>query len=123
MIQERELSIYKIGDYEWWLSDKGEEETLAAYCKEYGENIELDVINKCDLDKDGMFWNYEGQNEVIHNLIKNLLNGEREKVITTVTGDITLKMCDGACMWIPFRQAIKEFGKYTEPCMIACSEY
>lgn len=127
MGKQRKLNVYSIGDSEWWISDKDEEDTLAAYCEEYGmkidEDIGLENVNKCDLDKDGMYWCYEGQNDTLHNLIKVLLNGEKEKVISTEKGDFELKMCDGPCIWIPFRQAIKEFGKYKKPCMIASSEY
>lgn len=57
--KDKNLKVYKMDDYEWWISDKSEEETIESYVKEYGGNsryfANIDDIEECNLECDGMF--------------------------------------------------------------------
>lgn len=122
---QKELFVYRMDDYEWWVSDVNEEETANAYCDEYGvqlgSDIEVDDITVCSLVKDGMYWNFN--DEEIDALASKLLGNERLKTI--VIGDLSVEvaMCDGPSVWIPFEKAIKLDGPYEKPHMIACTEW
>lgn len=119
-----ELRVYRMDDCEWWLSHLSKEETREIYINEYGvkeEDIDLEEIEECDLEKDGMFWHFENQPE-IEILIKALLNGNVSQKIDFKGKEICLLNIEGAEIWVPFRRAIELSGKYEKPYMIATSE-
>lgn len=119
-----ELHVYRMDDCEWWLSHLSKEETREIYINEYGvkeEDIDLEEIEECDLEKDGMFWHFDNQPE-IEILIKALLNGKVSQKINFKGKEICLLNIEGAEIWVPFRRAIELSGKYEKPYMIATTE-
>ena len=84
--EDKNLKVYKMDDYEWWVSDKSKEETIESYVKEYGEDsrcfANIDNIEECNLKNDRMFWDFE--NTYIDELIENLLNGKYLREIKLV---------------------------------------
>lgn len=54
-----DIKVYKMNDYEWWASKLSIEDTEAFYEKEIGEVNDLEDIEECDIDKEGMWWELE----------------------------------------------------------------
>jgi hypothetical protein len=118
-----DITVYKLNEYEWWASKLSIEETEAFYEKEIGEENDIEDIEECNIDKEGMWWEIEtGTKEHEEATLK--LNGlskwKQEKELTS--GD--LMNDDGTISkWITFREAIERSGEYCEPFCIASTEW
>lgn len=108
---KRDLKVYKMDDYEWWITDKSLEETIETFCNEYGIDREELEPEECNIDTDGM-WVEATEEEIANNPKYNDGNpkiGEIEKL-------------DGLCVFVSFREAIKRLGYQGVGC-IASTEW
>ena len=118
-VNDSYLKVFKMNDYEWWCTDKELEEFYPWYLKEHGldpEDNPLEEVAECDLDNDGMWWDYDDENEK-----QRLLNelGEHDGIVTP-KGIGSIKKFDGEPReQISFRKAIQLNGAYIEPFCIA----
>lgn len=122
--EDDELYVYQMDDCEWWLSHLSIKETRDIFIKEYGlseEDVDIEEIRECDLEKDGMFWRFDEQPE-IEILIQALLKGEVSQRIKFKGKDICQLDVDGVEIWVPFKRAIELSGGYEKPYMIATTE-
>lgn len=122
--KNKNLKVYRMDYYEWWVSDKSEEETIDSYVEKYGEYnrrfVNIDDIEECSLENEGMFWDFE--NPYVNDLIKNILEGQNLRKAKIGDLEVTVSDINGYCVYIPFKKAI-QLEEYTEPHMISCAEY
>lgn len=52
----KELKVYKMNDYEWYITPLSIEETIKWYNKEFDDDITENDIEEADLDAEGMWW-------------------------------------------------------------------
>lgn len=123
------IKVYKMNDYEWWASRLDPRETLDIYLKEYGleeEDNPIDYISECDIDKEGMWWQTESEQD-----LKTL--GDLDEIVNyeEVNGRPRRKPKFGNLIrrygevfaYIPFREAIERSGPYKDPYMIASTDW
>ena len=116
------LKVFKMNDVEWWCTHMELKEFYSWYLKEHGldpEDNPLDEIKECDLDSDGMWLEFEDE-ENIYRLDKEL-NGFDE-VCKGGIGDIK-RTSNGIIEMVSFRKAIDMFGVYDGSFCIASTEY
>lgn len=123
------IKVYKMNDYEWWASRLDPRETLDIYLKECGleeEDNPIDYISECDIDKEGMWWQTESEED-----LKTL--GDLDEIVNyeEVNGRPRRRPKFGNLIrrygevfkYIPFREAIQRNGTYKDPYMIASTEW
>jgi hypothetical protein len=121
-----DIKVYKMNDYEWWASNLSAEETNAFYKQEIGEENDLEDIEECDIDKDGMWWTLDQESKEYEEIQIEFIrtNGENIKMLKQDRsfGDLTKSGCD-ILKYIPLREAIERIGEYTKPFCIASTEW
>lgn len=103
-------AVYKLNDYEWYITSWSLKDTLDWYNKEFEDELTGDDIEECNLDLEGMWWETKDKNdiellgdsdELIH--IEKIDNETMKKV---QFGD--LMRHDGLiCKYTSFREVIK----------------
>ncbi len=125
-IETGQVFVYKMNDYEWWASKLSIEETEDFIEKEIGGENDLDDIEECDIDSEGMWWQTE-EKEDLDKL------GDADDLIDyeIISGQTRRKVSFGNLMrrdgevfkYIPFRIALMKSGEYVEPFCIASTEW
>ncbi|WP_252225180.1 MULTISPECIES: hypothetical protein [unclassified Clostridium] len=124
-----ELKVYKLNDYEWYITPWNITDTLKWYNEEFEDNIIKEDIIESNLNTEGMWWETEDKND-----IERL--GDYDEIIgieKTLEGT-KRKICFGNLMrkegeiykYIPFREVIKHYylnSILTEPEVIATTEW
>ena len=116
-----ELKVFKMNDYEWWCTHIGLKEFYTWYLKEYGLDTEdnpLDDIVECDLDNDGMWFEFKDEANICR--LEKELNGLNE-VCKGGIGDIK-RTSYGIIEMVSFRKAIDLIG-YDGPFCIGSTEH
>lgn len=121
-----EIKVYKMNDYEWWASKLSIEETEDFIEKKIGGENDLDYVEECNLDKDGMWCPTEEQTD-----LDKL--GDADEIIgyETINGQTRRKVNFGDLMrsegevykYISLREALLKSAEYTEPFCIASTEW
>lgn len=114
--------VFKMNDYEWWVTDTDLETFYPWYLKDQGldeEDNPLDEIKEYDIDNEGMWYLHDDEDNLKR--LEKELKGYDSKGNGGM-GDIERKS-DGIYELITFRKAIELSGKYTEPFCIATTNY
>jgi lysyl-tRNA synthetase class II len=119
----RNIKVYKMNDYEWWASDLSAEETNELYKQEIGEENDLEDIEECDIDKEGLRWNLESGTKEHEEAVRKL-NGLvcTGNAGNNAFGDI-VNNGGNISIYISLREAIEKSGEYKEPFCIASTEW
>lgn len=121
-----EIKVYKMNDYEWWASKLSIEETEKFIREEIGGKNDIEDIEECDIDKEGMWWPTEDPADL------ELLGVSDELIsIERIDGQTRIKVSFGNLMrgdgkvykYISLREAIERSGEYTEPFCIASIDW
>lgn len=127
-----DIKVFQMDDYEWW-AIKGDIEELVDW---YRENIDnsysvekmIDEAKECDIDTEGMWWATENPADIerlgdYDEIVSyETLNGR--KIRKPKFGNLTRMSGSGEIYkFISFRDAIEKSGEYTEPYMIASTEW
>ncbi|WP_252251274.1 hypothetical protein [Clostridium sp. VAP52] len=124
-----ELKVYKLNDYEWYITPWDLEDTLKWYNEEYEDNVIKEDIIESNLDTEGMWWETEDKNDIekLGNYdeiigVEKTSEGTKRKIYF---GNLMRK--DGEIYkYIPFREVIKNYylnAILTEPEVIATTEW
>lgn len=119
----KDLKVYSVGDCEYWVTDTLEN-LLRTYEEETGEEINQDELEECDIDKDGMFWNFDDIPEMAI-LIKLLMIQAKDNNSIKLELDgkeYYFAHRDGYGMHISFLRAIELDGEFVKPHLIASTE-
>jgi hypothetical protein len=111
------ISVFKMNDYEWWASNLSLEETKKYYEKVFGEDIEIEDIKECDIDKEGMWWVTEDEQD-----IQRIGENDECMHIKREFGDLR-RIYGEVYKYIPFRLALMKNGEIKEPFCIASTEW
>jgi len=115
------VKIYKMDEYSWYATDWDFDKTLDWYQNNITEleDSEIDEIEECDIDKEGMWWNTTNPKD-----LKQLdLNDELSASSKNITFGDLMRSGDEVFKYISFRKAIELSGKFTEPFEIANTEW
>lgn len=58
------LTVYKMNDYEWYITPWNLEDTLKWYNKEFEDDLTKEDIEECNLDTEGMWWETKDRNDI-----------------------------------------------------------
>lgn len=116
---DNELKVFKMNDYEWWVTNGYAEDLNDYYNEHIGENS-IDDVELCDLNKDGM-WYKTNDKEDIEAL------GDSDEMYSveskeTQFGDL-MRKDDDVYKFISFREALAKVSSFTEPYCIASTEW
>lgn len=122
------LKVYKLNDYEWYVTPWSIEKTLEWYNKEFDDDLTKDMVGECDIYNEGM-WLETSDKEDIERLGDS---DERISIIKTPKGikravrfgdlmrrdDIVYKYCS-------FKVAIEDMydKELVEPEVIASTDF
>lgn len=113
-----EIRVYHMNEYDSVASKWDVEETNDWYSKQYADNDIEDIV-EADLDNQGMWMETEDKED-----IKRL--GDARELISEVgkpkSGDLILRV-GVVCKWVTFREAIQQDLNFTEPYIIASTEW
>ena len=120
------LKVYRMNDCEWWCTHLEIEEFYDWYLKEHGldqEDNPLEDVEECDLDKDGMWWEYEDEynKDRIAKTYERKKDNDVSEVHHTSIGSIDY-FNNELCEMVSFRKAIDLYGLYNGSFLIACTE-
>lgn len=124
------IKVYKMNDYEWWVSKNGVEELICWYRENIDDSFTyeemLGEVKECNLDKEGMWWETKDIKD-IEKLgdYEELISVEKVNGITRRNvsfGDL-IRKGDEVYKFIPYREAIKNDLDFKEPYMIATIEW
>ncbi|HBJ1650913.1 TPA: hypothetical protein LA460_000132 [Clostridium botulinum] len=59
-----ELKVYKLNDYEWYITPWNITDTLKWYNEEFEDYITEEDILESNLDTEGMWWETEDKNDI-----------------------------------------------------------
>jgi hypothetical protein len=112
------VKIYKMNDYSWFASKWDMEKTNEYYNQKVDDN-DIEDVEECDLDKDGMWWETTDKADIE-------MLGEFDEV-TSDTSKISIGdlMCRGGEIYkfTSFRDVLAENKDFTEPYEIATTEW
>lgn len=126
---EQNLSVYKMNDYEWYITPWNLKDTLDWYNKEFEEELTESDIEECDIDKEGTWWETNDKkdieelgdsDELIH--IEKTEKGTKRSV---QFGDL-LRHSGMICKYTSFRDVIKDNysnEELKEPDVIASTDW
>ena len=115
------LRVYKMNDYEWWVTHMALDKFYQWYLDEYGlepNDNPLDDVIEFDINNEGMWYLFYDDENIAR--LEKELNGH-DSSCKGGMGDIERKS-EGIAEMITFRKAIELSGGYTGPYCIACTE-
>lgn len=116
------VKVYQMNDFDWVSSQWDITKTNEWYAKEFDEN-DIDDVEECDLDKDGMWWVTKEQSDVerlgdadaLVSLDENGFCAPKEGDLQRRNGELE--------KWITFREAIQLNSGKEFPYIISTTEY
>lgn len=113
---KRELKVYSVNDMDWWVTDTLDNLKI-AYEEQTGEKIDEDVLEECDLDNDGMFWDFTlPEMEIaIKLLMKYAGNNKRDFKLELNEKEYCFSHRDGYGMHVNYRRALELDGEFDKP--------
>jgi hypothetical protein len=116
-MMDNELKVFKMNDYEWWVTD-GSVEELNDWYNEHIEDNDIEEVRLCDLDKEGMWYATNEPNDIERlGNANEIMHEER-----TQFGDLIRKYGE-VYKFISFREALSKEEPFTEPYCIASTEW
>lgn len=125
---EQNFKVYKLNDYEWYITPWNLSDTLNWYNKEFGDDLTTNDVEESNLDLEGMWWETQDKED-----IERL--GDSDEIITiekTPTGT-KRSVCFGDLMrkdgdvykYTSFKDVIKIYYNESieEPEVIATTEW
>lgn len=112
------IKVYKMNDYDWVASKWDIEKTNEYYSEEFDDN-HIECVAECDIDKDGMW--YETTNKADIEMIGDS-DGIMSKAIGCTIGDL-MRRDSEVYKFTSFRQVLEESDDFTEPYVIATTEW
>jgi hypothetical protein len=112
------VKVFKMNDYSWFASKFDMEKTNEYYNQEIDDN-DIEDVEECDLDKDGMWWETTDKAD-----IEKL--GEADELVDdigkTSVGDL-MRRDSQVYKFTSFRKVLEESNDFTEPYEIATTEW
>ena len=59
------MKVYKMNDYEWYITPLSLEETIKWYNKEFDDDTTEKDIEEADLDTEGMWWETTDKKDIV----------------------------------------------------------
>lgn len=122
---KRELKVYSVNDMDWWVTDTLDNLKI-AYEEQTGEEIDEDVLEECDLDKEGMYWSFEDIPEmqiVIKIIMEQIGNDENYVTAKMDEEEYSFSYCDTYGMYVSFRRALELDSPYEKPHLLSTTPY
>ena len=118
------LKVYRVNDSDCWVTDSLEN-LRKTYKEEIGEEIDEEELEDCDLDNDGMFWNFSlPEMEIaIKLLIKYAGYNKRDFKLELNGEEYCFSHRDGYGMYVNYRRALELDGAYEKPHLLSTTWY
>jgi hypothetical protein len=122
-MDSKELKVFKMNEYEWWVTD-GYAEDLNDWYNEHVEDNNIYDVQLCDIDKEGMWYmtddpmDFETLGDADESISYNIVNGQKR----TQFGSL-MRRYDEIYKLVPFREVLTKQPTYTEPYCIASTEW
>lgn len=123
--------VYKMNDYEWYITSLSLKDTVDWYNKEFEDDIGVEEIEICDLDNEGMWIETTDDADIIKlgdsdELVSTKIDEYGKRVLDTKFGDL-MRSHDGLiCKFTSYREVINKSymdNPLLEPEVIATTEW
>lgn len=128
---EKYRAVYKLNDYEWYITSWYLEDTLKWYINEFGDEITEEDVELCDIDKKGMWIETTDNNDILKlgdsdELISTKVDKHGKRITVPKFGDL-MRGYDGLVFkFTSFRDVINKNymdNPLKEPEVIASTDW
>lgn len=119
------LKVYQVDDLDYWVTDTLENLKI-AYKETTGEEIDEDVLSECDLDDDGMYWDFDTIPEmgIVIKLLMEQINSSESHITVEMDGkNYYFNKYEEYSMYVSFRRALELDNEYKVPHVLASTPY